>query len=145
MKNLVSKSKPRWRLFVVVGIAGLIVGGLIWFLWPSPNETETDVAQPASVFDQPLCQVSSPPIECYIEAKYPPDYPSKWHSTPEDCWIIIGKYVYDISRGTTDYELDPAAAADSAIYNLCGADVTSWFEDNNLAEPPIKYIKGEIY
>ena len=48
------------------------------------------------------------------------------HNSPDDCWLAISGYVYDLTTFT------PINSADEKLFDNCGEDMSQFFDTNNL-------------
>ena len=76
---------------------------------------------------------------CFVRVSYPRSI-MRLRSSLESCGIEIKGLLYDISPGSTDYSYP----GEGDIYELCGQDATSRFEEDEVGLPPIRHLRGSL-
>ena len=79
------------------------------------------------------------PIDSPTHSSYTPGF-VQLHNRPDNCWISINGYVYDVTPGEDGYQYP----GPGSIVDLCGQNASNHFESNNIDDPPQQYIVGSV-
>ncbi len=82
---------------------------------------------------------SGVPVEIPTPINYPMDFLERFRSTPDNCWVAVNGYAYDVTPGR-GYEYP----GPGSITDLCGQDASDHFSSNNIELPPQEYVVGSI-
>ena len=105
---------------------------------PAPTETDPGAASPYNACTD--ASIDEKPLTCFTDVSYPRDFLQRFRSRPDNCWIRVGRYAYNITQGSTGYEYP----GEGDIYELCGQHATTRFNEDGLGPPPIEHLAGLV-
>lgn len=101
-----------------------------------PNENQTTTFYDPCADDD----LEEKPLSCFVSISYTPDFIRTFQSLPDDCWVIIDGYAYDITPGENGYVYPGPGSID----HLCGMDASERFGADGIDPPGMDYLKGQI-
>ncbi len=146
-----TKSRPSKSVLIGGGlfVLVLIVVGLlllsIGFSGDNNDADSTDIpAEETGVVEfYDSCKddkVEEKPLRCYVDTTYPLDFLNQFQSQPDNCWIAVDGFAYDITPGENGYEYP----GEGSLEQLCGQDASDRFEIDEIDPPGRDYLRGEV-
>lgn len=134
-----------WRWIGLLVLVGVLAGLAIAFFGQTGNEAEPeDVEQSKGESETEArfkpCEGDNPGPGCFVDTKYPIEYLQAFYSTPENCWVAVDGFVYDVTEGPDGYQYPGVGD----IQLLCGQDASERFRLDQVPPPPAEYREGPV-
>lgn len=71
---------------------------------------------------------------------YPFEFLFRFRNQPDNCWIAVDGFAYDVTQREGGYEYN----GEGTIDQLCGRDLSENFKENQISPPDREYLRGVV-